>query len=389
MARFIQLHTLTAYPASLLNRDDAGYAKRLPFGGATRTRISSQCLKKHWRDSDGPHQIKTIAAETVRSRQVFDHHVRAPLAKAGVDDDLAFAVAAALQKLVIGESSKRAKAAKTEEAKQADKVTTSQVVVLGMPEISYLKTLADEIVALDGITAKTAEKCAKEHLKAREMKKNLNALKMASGLNAALFGRMVTGDALSHMDAAIHVAHAFTVHAEASEPDYFTVVDELTKDAGTGHVNTAELTSGLYYSYVVIDVPLLVSNLGNDAELAAQVVSRFVHLMCTQSPGAKKGATAPYSRASLLLTEIGDDQPRTLANAFLQPVHGDDLLGAAYGAIAGHLGELDGMYDERTDRRFAGLGPVETFGDLAGERGTVGELASALATLTAATPVKE
>lgn len=44
-ARFLQFHTLTSYPAVLLNRDDAGFAKQLPFGSALRTRISSQCLK--------------------------------------------------------------------------------------------------------------------------------------------------------------------------------------------------------------------------------------------------------------------------------------------------------------------------------------------------------
>jgi hypothetical protein len=47
--RFIQIHTLHTYPAALLNRDDAGLAKRLPLGNAVRTRISSQCLKRHWR----------------------------------------------------------------------------------------------------------------------------------------------------------------------------------------------------------------------------------------------------------------------------------------------------------------------------------------------------
>ena len=35
--RFVQIHFLTSYPAALLNRDDAGLAKRLPFGGVTRT----------------------------------------------------------------------------------------------------------------------------------------------------------------------------------------------------------------------------------------------------------------------------------------------------------------------------------------------------------------
>lgn len=379
---FIQLHTLTAFPASLINRDDAGYAKRLPFGGATRTRISSQCLKKHWRDSQGQHRIDTIAPKSVRSREVFEWRIRRPLVEAGVEGELAFAIAAALQAQIIdgpkGKVQQRAKDKTLEE----DMVTTSQVVVLGDPEIDYIYTLANEIVAIDGITAKDAEKHTKAHLKDREMKTNLAALKLASGLNAALFGRMVTGDALSQMHAAIHVAHAFTVHEEASEPDYFTVVDELTEDAGTGHVNTAELTTGLYYSYVVIDVPLLISNLGDDAELAGQVIERFVHLMCTESPAAKKGATAPYVRASLLFAETGAAQPRTLANAFLEPVAGRDQLKGAYEALSDHLAELDGMYTEDTTRRFAGLGPIDVLGNL-GERGTVAEVAQALAAVPA------
>ena len=44
--RFLQIHTLSPYTAALLNRDDSGLAKRLPYGGALRTRISSQCLKR-------------------------------------------------------------------------------------------------------------------------------------------------------------------------------------------------------------------------------------------------------------------------------------------------------------------------------------------------------
>ena len=51
---FLQIHTLTAYPASLLNRDDAGLAKRIPFGNAQRLRVSSQCLKRHWRETVTP-----------------------------------------------------------------------------------------------------------------------------------------------------------------------------------------------------------------------------------------------------------------------------------------------------------------------------------------------
>lgn len=45
-ARFVQLHLLTSYPPSNLNRDDTGRPKTALVGDATRLRISSQSLKR-------------------------------------------------------------------------------------------------------------------------------------------------------------------------------------------------------------------------------------------------------------------------------------------------------------------------------------------------------
>ena len=58
--RFLQIHTLHSYTAALLNRDDSGLAKRMPFGRVMRTRISSQCLKRHWRTADDTFSIRNI-----------------------------------------------------------------------------------------------------------------------------------------------------------------------------------------------------------------------------------------------------------------------------------------------------------------------------------------
>lgn len=71
-ARFLQIHTLTGYSAALLNRDDTGLAKRMPFGGVMRTRISSQCLKRHWRMAEDPHALNQIdgAEASIRSREL-------------------------------------------------------------------------------------------------------------------------------------------------------------------------------------------------------------------------------------------------------------------------------------------------------------------------------
>ncbi|HGG58993.1 MAG TPA: type I-E CRISPR-associated protein Cas7/Cse4/CasC, partial [Gammaproteobacteria bacterium] len=52
MTQFIQLHLLTAYPPSNLNRDDLGRPKTAIVGGSERLRISSQSLKRAWRTSE-------------------------------------------------------------------------------------------------------------------------------------------------------------------------------------------------------------------------------------------------------------------------------------------------------------------------------------------------
>ena len=190
--------------------------------------------------------------------------------------------------------------------------------MLGEPELGFLTELATELAADD---AKATAKAVKAYFKDREKKKNMRALEGGAGLDAALFGRMVTSDLMARNDAAVHVAHAFTVHAEDSEPDYFSALDDLVSEAGelgSGHINTSELTSGLFYSYVVLDLRQLRSNLSDDADLAAEVLRRLPHLIATVSPGAKLGATAPYACAELVLAEAGVRQPRTLANAFMK-----------------------------------------------------------------------
>ena len=52
MSNFLQLHLLTAYGPSNLNRDDTGRPKSVVFGGVPRLRVSSQSLKRAWRVSE-------------------------------------------------------------------------------------------------------------------------------------------------------------------------------------------------------------------------------------------------------------------------------------------------------------------------------------------------
>jgi CRISPR system Cascade subunit CasC len=89
LPRFIQIHTLHNYPGALLNRDDAGLAKRLPYGDAIRTRISSQCLKRHWRKAEDHFSLSNLGVPmAVRSRVTLDL-IRKRLVEVGLSEALA------------------------------------------------------------------------------------------------------------------------------------------------------------------------------------------------------------------------------------------------------------------------------------------------------------
>ena len=69
------------------------------------------------------------------------------------------------------------------------------------------------------------------------------ATALPAGLTSALFGRMVTSDTAANIDAPIHVAHAFTVHPEESDSDYFVAVDDLKRDEDDSESNDGETIS--------------------------------------------------------------------------------------------------------------------------------------------------
>ncbi len=360
--RFLQIHFLAPYTAALLNRDDSGLAKRLPYGGALRTRVSSQCLKRHWRLAGDPHGLHTIdgADAAFRSREVIDRKVFGDWS-AGVEPDVIQAIREVLLKAVYGE-------------KGVDK-KSRQTLLLGQVEVDFLADTARCLVAEAAGDAKAARAAAEAWAKAG--KANLKAMSdgaaLPAGLTGALFGRMVTSDPKANIDAPVHVAHAFTVHAEEAESDYFIAADDLARDEDTGAdtIQETELTSGLFYGYVVVDLPGLLHNLAGDARLAGDVLHNLLYLIAEVSPGAKLGSTAPYSRASFLLVEAGDRQPRSLAEAFRTPCAAS--TGVAVGRLAEHLAALDAAYATGEARRVMSLANAEGPG---AEPGALADLAA-------------
>lgn len=359
--RFLQIHFLAPYTAALLNRDDAGLAKRLPYGGHLRTRVSSQCLKRHWRLAEDPHALNLIegADPAYRSREIIGHKVLYPWAE-GVDEAVLTPIREALLTAVYGD-------------KGADK-KSRQTLLLGEVEIAYLTDEARTLVAEANGDAKKAKEIAKDWQKAHRA--NFKAMsenaRLPAGLTGALFGRMVTSDPRANIEAPVHVAHAFTVHAEEAESDYFIAADDLAREEDTGAdtIQETELTSGLFYGYVVVDIPGLLSNIGGDARLAGETLHNLVYLIAEVSPGAKLGSTAPYSRASFMMLEAGDRQPRSLAEAFRRPCKAE--TGQAVAAFSQHLAALDAAYATGETRQVMSLANAEVPG---AERGALADLA--------------
>lgn len=369
---FIQVHTLTSYHATLLNRDDAGLAKRIPFGNATRLRVSSQCLKRHWREALKQHLDLSYG---MRTRFFFKREVlRRLVEEQNVDETLANDLVRQLARAII-------KSAGEGKEPLDDNLQMKQPVLFGLPEANYFVDLIVE--------------CAKEGKPAEELQNRLNENKknftamlksagygdLFAGVEGALFGRFVTSDILSRSDASIHAAHSFTVHALDTEIDYFTVLDDLamSEETGAAHAGDMELGAGVFYGYVVIDIPQLMSNFTGckredwrkqDETDVKNVIRDLIKSIATVSPGAKLGATAPHAYSDFLMLETGTQQPRSLANAFIKAIPmTHDVMQSSIDEVNKYLKKLDGMYGQTVDARF-----IATTKEYTGEEATIGTL---------------
>jgi CRISPR system Cascade subunit CasC len=324
MSCFIQLHVITSYPPSNLNRDDLGRPKSALVGGVSRLRVSSQSLKRAWRTSDafkraldGHMGVRTKEMGT----KVFER-----LTAAGVREkearEWARAIASCFGKLKAG-----------------DGFDIEQLAHFG-PE---------EQVAIDELVAKLVQS------KVAPTEDDLALLrKPASAADIAMFGRMLAAAPAFNVEAAAQVAHAVTVHKASAEDDYFTAVDDLNRgqaDVGAGHIGEAGFGAGVYYLYVCINRDLLDANLGGDTALRDRALAALIEAIAKVSPTGKQASFASRAYASYMLAEKGSQQPRSLSLAFVKPVTGIDMIGESIRALNEKLAKMDKVYGPCADDR--------------------------------------
>jgi CRISPR system Cascade subunit CasC len=348
------LHQL---PPSLINRDEDGQPKTAHFGGVRRVRWSSQSAKRamrvHFREAD------LLPAENLSSRtRKIPTLLTAALTDLGHTDQDAHTLAV---NTVWG-----AGLLDTDPAKAALKQSNVLLLISDQEIRSIADRVhdrADELLAAalpdhliwpqgDDEESKAAAKKSKKERKTdcptefRELgKEALRRLDATKAADIALFGRMMAQAPEAGVDGALHVAHAIGTNAMIDDLDYYTAVDDRAApgEAATGFLDTASLTSAVFYRYHSLQLTQLGENLAHDDKIVEAAIGAALNASARAMPTAKQTSTAPWTRPSLVLTVLREDQPLSLANSFSRPVradYGNDLISASAQALAGHWDTL-------------------------------------------------
>lgn len=344
MSDFIQLHLLTSYPPANLNRDDLGRPKTAMMGGEIRLRISSQSLKRAWRTSEVM-ESALKGHQGVRTK-LLGVEIYKAIKRGGIKDkaaqDWAQKIAAVFGKLEAAD--KNAEEGEAADIVLADGSSVPKALAKSLSIRQLAHVSPEERAAVDTLVAMLIERGSEPTAE------ELNLLrKQHTAVDIALFGRMLAEAPRYNMEAAAQVAHAISIHKVAIEDDFFTAVDDLNQgleDVGAGHMGETEFAAGLFYLYLCIDKSLLIENLGGDLALADRALAALVEAAATVAPTGKQNSFGSRARASYILAERGDQQPRSLSVAFLKSVDGrkNGMLSDAIQALTTTRDNMDKVY---------------------------------------------
>lgn len=295
---FINFHVLISHSPSCLNRDDMNMQKNAVFGGKRRVRVSSQSLKRAMRKSE--YYQANVGESSIRTKHLDDLKDQAIRYLDGrYDTELVTQTIS----LISGKDA------------SADDARGDAVAPWAMEEIAWF---CEQVKQAN-------ENGEDEKAIKKKLKNSTEAMRqaLASCVDIALSGRMATSGLMSEfgkVDGALAVAHAITTHEVSdSDIDWFTAVDDL-QELGSGHLDTQEFSSGVFYRYASLNIGQLQENLGGASrEQVLEVAAHVLHMLATVVPSAKQQTFAAHNLADLALVSFSD-LPVSLANAFESPV---------------------------------------------------------------------
>jgi CRISPR system Cascade subunit CasC len=310
MTTFINIHTLISHPSSMMNRDDSGMQKTAVFGGATRSRISSQCLKRAIRQSDL--YSECVDEISIRTNK-FDELLALCLERMPeIDSNI-------IEEVLLNLGSK----VKTEKNKETSE-TSRQFDAVQPYSIGAIRE------AINMVNAGTALK-------------DLKKIVQIPTYDVALSGRMDASCPERNVEAAMSVAHSLTTHAADIEVDWFTACDDLSEQ-GSGHIGTNEFSSGVFYRYASINLDLLSENVKASIDDVKHIVHTIINCFAQVTPSAKQKSFAAHNHADFVLV-AQSNQPLSLANAFRKPIENSgDVMEDSIVSIVNHYEKLFNGY---------------------------------------------
>jgi CRISPR system Cascade subunit CasC len=301
---YVDIHALQTVPYANLNRDDLGSPKTVIYGGAERTRVSSQSWKRVVR-----HEIeRRLGDPAIRTRRLVQA-VAGQLTARGWDPDLA---AAGGRQVILS-------AAKGGIKLEKDQDITSVTLYLPVSGVEQLAAIVAE--HRDLVAAEAAKKEPKPVLP----QERVAGVLRSKNATIQLLGRMLAELPGGEVDGAVQFAHAFTTHGTVVETDFFTAVDDIEKegDPGSAHMNAAQFSAGTFYRYANVGLAGLLENLDSDAAAARELTGEFLRAFVTTIPSGKQNATAAQTVPDLVYMAVRSDRPVSFAPAFEEPVRAE------------------------------------------------------------------
>lgn len=286
---FLDVHAIQILPPSNINRDDTGSPKTALYGGARRARVSSQswkrAMREYFRNNGESFSLGVRTLDVVR--YVADKIKE--LAPEWTDDEAMKKADETLKKIGI----------------KIEKMKAAALVFIGDEQAKELAK-----AAINGVTDK------------KELK---GFLKKNPTVDMALFGRMFAGESDINEDASAQVAHSISTHAVQTEFDYFTAIDDLTKEdkTGAGMLGTIEFNSSTLYRYANVAIHELLSQLV-DKEKTVDTVKLFVDAFANSLPTGKVNTFANQTLPQVLIVTLRSDRPINLVTAFEKPVKSNE-----------------------------------------------------------------
>lgn len=286
---FVDINAIQTLPPSNINRDDTGSPKTAQYGGVIRARVSSQSWKKAMRDYFyNNSEFENIGVRTLEIVKYLAEEIKR-LKPSLTDEDALKLANETFKAAGIGTKDNKAKA----------------LFFLGKSQRDALAQ-----AAIDG---------------EKDKKKLQDILSSNPAIDIALFGRMVADDQNLNEDASAQVAHAISTHQVSNEYDFFTAVDDISKEEsqGAGMLGTVEYNSSTLYRYANVAAHELLNQLGS-VEDAVGAIRLFVEAFAKSLPTGKVNTFANQTLPQAILVSIRDDRPVNLVSAFEEPVRSND-----------------------------------------------------------------